>query len=152
MGGCPFYIKESDYMFDGRLLIVGDYRLPLKFIKLETYKATPNQRLDRDSYEDANGDLQRNALDKTRTKIEFETPPLHYLDKREFMANLREQFNKSQAEYNQRKVQLTYFNDETDEYDTAFFYIPDITWTYYNVDEENADITYMPTRIAFIEY
>lgn len=139
-------------MFDGRLLIVGDYRFPLDYIRLETYKTTPNQRLDRDSYEDANGDLQRNALNKTRTKIEFETPYLRYYDKRILMANLREQFNNSQAEHNERKVQLTYFNDETDEYDTAFFYIPDITWTYYNVDEVNKDILYLPTRIAFIEY
>lgn len=139
-------------MFDGRVLVVGDYPFPLKSIQLETYKVTPNQRLDRDSYEDANGDLQRTALNKTRTKIEFETHTMHYAEKRELMANLREQFNKSQLELNERKVQVTYFNDETDEYDTAYFYIPDITWTYYNVDEVNKDIIYLPTRIAFIEY
>lgn len=134
--------------FNGLVIQVGTYRIPLKYVQLESYAITPNQRQDLDSYRDANGVLQRTVLEHTATKIEFETPYMHLRDKLSFMSNLKAQFNN----INERKVSVTYYDDETDSYKSGTFYIPDIQWTYYNVDEDNADIIYAPTRIAFIEY
>ena len=49
---------------------------PMKYIRVETYKCTPNQRIDQGSDSDATGTLHRTVLPHTRTKIEFETPQM----------------------------------------------------------------------------
>ena len=50
--------------------------IPNKYISLTSYVSTPNQRQDLDSYQDNLGKLHRNTLDHTRSKLEWNTPPL----------------------------------------------------------------------------
>lgn len=136
--------------FDGNLLKVGTYTFPLDFIKADTFVIAPNQRQDLDSGvdADADGELIRQVLPHTRTKIEFNIPCLHYKQKQELMRNLKSQY----LNYGERRVPVTYFDDENDEYKTGIFYMPDIQWQYKMVDKKNADILYNETRVAFIEY
>lgn len=135
--------------FDGTLIKIGSYLVPLKYIKLDSYDSAPNQRQDIDSgVDNANGKLVRQTLSHTRSKIEFETPYLHLKDKTELMSNIKKQY----VNYQERKVVATYYDDENDVYKTSDFYLPDIHWKYYHVDEKNKDIIYNPTRIALIEY
>lgn len=135
--------------FNGNLIKVGSYQIPLKFIRLDSYDSAPNQRQDIDSgVDNANGVLIRQTLAHTRSKIEFETPYMHLKDKHTLMSNIKAQYINT----NERKVSVTYYDDENDVYKTGTFYIPDIHWKIYNVDEINNDIIYNPTRIAFIEY
>ena len=120
-------IRHNDTYSKGNLLITAKYRSSLLENKLLAIALANIQN----SYEDDNGNLQRTTLSKTRSKIEFETPYLRYSDKRALMTGLSSEFSKSQSLWNERKVQVTYFNDESDTYDTKWFYIPDIQWQYY---------------------
>lgn len=129
--------------FQGYLIKVGNYTIPLTFMKLESYKSAPNQRQDLDSYRDANGYLHRNVLSHTASKLEFETPYLSMKDMRTLIQNIRANYTDDLA----RTVELTYYDEETDSYKTGTFYMPGtVEYNWYNKE------IYAPSRIAFIEY
>lgn len=126
--------------FAGYLLKFGETEFPNEYIAAGSYKVTPNQIIDEDSYTDGDGVLHRNTLPHTRTKIEFSTPYISLATKTAIQAILS----------NRTTISATYWNDEDDEYQTGTFYIPDITFEIYTIT--STDITYMPVRIALIEY
>jgi len=129
--------------FQGYYIKVGNYTIPLTFMKVETYKSAPNQRQDLDSYRDANGYLHRNVLSHTATKLEFETPYLTFKDMRSLIQNIRANYTDELA----RTVELTYYDEETDSYKTGTFYMPGtVEYNWFNKE------IYAPSRIAFIEY
>ena len=129
--------------FQGYLIKVGNYTIPLTFMKLESYKSAPNQRQDLDSYSDANGYLHRNVLSHTATKLEFETPYLSMRDMRSLIQNIRANYTDDLA----RTVELTYYDEETDTYKTGTFYMPGtVEYNWFNKE------IYAPSRFAFIEY
>lgn len=131
---------------NGTLLSFGDYNIPMKFIKYDTYVITPNIRLDIDSYRDADGILRRNALKHTTTKIEFETPALHELEMDELMQNIRSQYMNP----NEKNAICSYYDPENGIYKSGEFYMPDFKFKIYSVS--NGWIIYRPLRLAFIEY
>ena len=51
--------------------------IPNKYISLTSYVSTPHQRQDLDSFQDNLGHLHRNTLEHTRSKLEWNTPPLY---------------------------------------------------------------------------
>ena len=125
------------------LLKVGNYIIPNEFIKIESYQSSPDQRQDLDSYRDADGILHRTVLSHTATKIEFETPYLYVRQMQALIQGIKNNFTDSLA----RKCQLTYYDEETDDYKTGTFYLPGtMTYTRFNKD------IYAPSRFAFIEY
>ena len=129
--------------FQGYYIKVGNYTIPLTFMKLESYKSAPNQRQDLDSYRDANGYLHRNVLSHTATKLEFETPYLTFKDMRSLIQNIRANYTDELA----RTVELTYYDEETDSYKTGTFYMPGtVEYNWFNKE------IYAPSRFAFIEY
>ena len=129
--------------FQGYLIKVGNYTIPLTYMKLESYKSAPDQRQDLDSYRDADGVLHRNVLPHTATKIEFETPYLFMSQLQELIQNIRSNFLTSIA----RDCTLTYYDEETNSYKTGHFYMPGtIEYNMYNKE------IYAPCRFAFIEY
>lgn len=129
--------------FQGYYIKVGNYTIPLTFMKLESYKSAPNQRQDLDSYRDANGYLHRNVLSHTATKLEFETPYLTFKDMRTLIQNIRANYTDELA----RTVEVTYYDEETDSYKTGTFYMPGtVEYNWYNKE------IYAPSRFAFIEY
>ena len=124
-------------------LKVGNYEIPLKFMKLDSYQTSPDQRQDLDSYRDADGILHRTVLPHMASKVEFETPPLLVRDFRTLMDGIRANYLTSIA----RDCNLTYYDDETDSYKTGHFYMPGtMTYQIYNKQIYNS------FRIAFIEY
>ena len=54
--------------------------IPNKYISLASYVSTPHQRQDLDSFQDDEGRLHRNTLTHTRSKLEWNTPPLYEKD------------------------------------------------------------------------
>ena len=129
--------------FQGYLLKVGNYTIPLQFMKLESYKSAPDQRQDLDSYRDADGVLHRNVLPHTATKIEFETPYLFMYQLQEIIQNIKANYISNLA----RDCNLTYYDEETNSYKTGHFYMPGtMEYTMYNKQ------IYAPCRFAFIEY
>jgi len=126
-----------------------NWKFPLKYIRYESYKATPNQNQDLNSTVDTAGNLHRYPLDHMRTKVEFNTPILKSADVKTIMDALSYRWNKA----SERKVSIEYYNPLTDSYGSGSFYIPDIDFTIMNVnDTTNGEIMYQETRIAFIEY
>jgi len=129
--------------FNGYLIKVGNYTIPLTFMKLESYKSMPNQRQDLDSYRDADGYLHRTVLPHTATKLEFETPYLFRSQMQSLIQGIRINFTSEIA----RQCEVTYYDEETDSYKTGTFYMPGtMEYQVYNRD------IYAPTRFAFIEY
>jgi hypothetical protein len=126
--------------FLGYLIKVGSNTIPLKYISLKSYKSTPNRQIDLDTYRDADGFLRRNILPHRATTIEFSTPYLHLSDKIALQSLLP----------SRTKLTLTYWNDETNEYTSGNFYIPDVSYDIYQIDGD--DIIYMPIAYKFIEY
>lgn len=128
--------------FQGWLIKINGVEFPSwKFIQLSTYKSTPNQKQDEDSYRDADGLLHRNILPHTCSKIEFNTPHMHLDRKTEFQS-----FFSSGRE----TLTLDYWNDEINDYSSGTFYTPDISYEIYSHSKD--DIIYKPIRVAFIEY
>lgn len=117
----------------------------MKYIRTETYKCTPNQRIDQDSDSDATGELHRNVLPHTRTKIEFETPQmLRGADVAAISALL------GLAGNTRRDVTIEYWDHESQGYKTGKCYVPDVS--YQIMRNMGDDLVYMPIRYAFIEY
>lgn len=132
--------------YNGYILKISGNVFPTKYIIADTYKATPNQRTDKDDYSDADGYFHRNTLPHTRTKIEFQTPPLKMAEKDEIM----DLFRNSYIHEGQRMVDIEYWDDEKSDYSSGTFYLPDIEFKYKQLKEDG--IIYSGVRIALIEY
>ena len=116
-------------------------------IRAESYKITPNARQDLDSYRDADGVLQRNALQHTATSIEFDVKMLKEPEMRKLMNDI----TSSYINYNERDAQCTYFDPETGQMKSGHFYLDsNLAFEFYGVFD--GVITYNETHFAFVEY
>jgi len=131
--------------FAGYLLKINGTVFPGTYILRDTWNTNPDQIQDDDSFIDGDGVLDRDILPHTRSKIEFSTVP--YLNLNEKMA-MQEILPTSRTE--RIRVTAQYWNDDTNEYKTGYFYIPDINYPIY--DTTDTDILYNSIRVALIEY
>ena len=132
--------------YSGYLLKLGDYTFPLSLIKADTYSPYKSVT-DLDSYVDGEGVLHRNALDHVGYKTEFETVPM--LTDKTFgalMSNIYSQFINEK----ERKLLMTIFIPELNDYITTEAYMPDIKPQIYYADANK--IQYDAVRFAFISY
>ena len=125
-----------------------NWKFPLKYIRYESYKVTPDQNQDLNSTVDITGNLHRYPLDHTRSKVEFNMPVMTSDEMNTLISTISSYWNKP----TERKVSMRYFDPLTNGYKTGSFYIPDIDFVMMNVDESAGVIKYQETRIAFIEY
>ncbi|MEE1218591.1 MAG: DUF6711 family protein [Ruminococcus sp.] len=130
--------------YKGYLLKFGENVLPNNYFV--EYSSTPNQRLDSDAERDNSGNLHRTTLPNGKTSILFSTHILHLEDK----INLQKIINYSIVNDAQRKCFIEYWDDEKNNYNSGYFYIPDIE--YKIMDASNTDIIYSPISIELIEY
>lgn len=130
----------------GYLIKVGNYVIPFKYMKAESYFAYRSVQ-DLDSYRDANGILHRTALDHVPNKVEFETPAM-LTDKSfsELMGNIQSNY----LNENERKLLVNMYIPETDSYVEQEMYMPDITPKIFKANKDG--IKYSPIRLAFIGY
>lgn len=131
-----------------RLGGAGGTVLPMKYMKLDGYNITPNQRMEAEAARSITGVLHRTTVEHTATKIEFTTPNLTNKDINAMMRLFRNAWS-STAE---RKLNLQYYDMETDSYKEGTFYMPDIKFQIYKADNIMNTLIYKETRIAFIEY
>lgn len=112
-----------------------------------SYKSTPNQREEIKAIRDENTrDLTRVTAQGTKTVIEFQTLPVDLAGKKK----IQKFFNDAMTDKLQRKVTVTYWNDEDNDYKTSSFYLPDIEFNIDYIDETN--IYYSPLTFKLIEY
>lgn len=136
--------------FEGYLIKFGNVIMPNKYLVLDGWQATPNQRLEADAYRDANGLLHRETLSNYKTEIVLSVADLELAEKLEFQHII----NQAMINETERKVDVTYWNDETNEYvhSPTGFYLPGIKWTITHVDEKSKNIIYKTFSVKLIEY
>ena len=138
--------------FNGKLLELktnGSWvNFPLKFIAFESYSITPDQRMEASANRATSGKLVRDTVEHTASKIEFNTPPVTNSEVRE-MNNM---FSAAFTNARERKLEVRYYDTETDAYKTGEFYMPDTEYPIYRVDLQTNTIYYKSLRFALIEY
>lgn len=124
---------------------------PLKYIKFESWNSTPKQREEIKAYRDDNTrNLTRITAEGMKSVFAFETrEKLHLAEKMEIQSFFTDAEEDSEA-HHQRKVQLEYWNDETNQYETAYFYRPDTQFPIIKITDD--DIIYGSLKLEFVEY
>lgn len=133
--------------FQGYLLKFGSEVFPNKYLDFDNQASTPNQRAEAEAYVDANNELHRITLPKYRTKIEYNTIDDLSLSDKIAIQNVLSQ---GLIDSVQRKYLVTYWNDETNSYETSNFYIPDTTFQIKMITADN--IIYRSFKLTLIEY
>lgn len=121
---------------------------PLRYIKAESYKVTPDQRMETSATRASTGVLVRQTCSHTASKIDFNTTPITNAD----VSNIASLLSNAYTDSAQRKLDLRYYNPATDSYATGTFYVPDIDYDILRVDLGTNTIHYDSIRFAFIEY
>ena len=121
---------------------------PTKYIKAESYKVTPQQRLETEAKRAASGVLHRTTVSHTASKIDFNTTALTNTEVKAIHDLLASAYTDSL----QRKLDLRYYDPATDAYLTGTFYVPDIDYDILRIDKVNNIVHYDSVRFAFIEY
>lgn len=132
--------------YQGYLIKVGNYEIPLSMMRAETYKVS-KKVLDLDSYRDANGELHREALEHFSAVITFNIPPLKTNKEiSAFLSNIQANYTVPK----ERKALVEFYMPETDDYVTLNMYMPDIEFTMYMATQ--TVVKYNETSIEFIGY
>ena len=137
--------------YSGYLIKIGGSSgtiLPFKYIKVDGYNITPNQRMETEAKRDVTGLLHRNTVAHTASKIEFTTPYMTNSDLDDMITLFRNAWTNS----TERKLVIEYYDMESNTYKTADVYMPDIKFEIDHIDNDHNIITYKETRVAFIEY
>ena len=121
---------------------------PLQMIKAESYKVTPNQRLETKATRASTGVLVRTTVEHTASKIEFNTVPITNRD----LVGLEAMFGHAFSDLTQRKLDIRYYDPQTDGYKTGTVYMPDTDYNIKSVDAGKKVVNYESVRYAFVEY
>lgn len=132
--------------FEGWLIKIGKQKFPHKYIAKDTYQSTPLQRTELKAYRDTQNKLHRVTSPNYKSKVTFQTIPLNLAQLRQIRELLNGAFSNSQ----QRKLQVTYWDDELMKYRTMTAYMPDTTYQVECISDNN--IKYKAIELTFIEY
>lgn len=138
-------------MFSGWLIKFGNVVLPNSFILADGWNSTPNQRVEIDAYRDANVLLHRETSENFKTSLNLN---IRAMDLQEMTA-FKNVIGLATLGFNdkkQRKLMVSYWNDEELIYKTANMYMTDTSYSIHTVDEVVLDIDYNPFTIELIEY
>lgn len=138
-------------MFDGWLIKFGNVALPNSFILADGWESTPNQRVELDAYRDANVLLHRETSENFKTSLTLNIRSLNLAE----MTAFKNVIGLATLDINsrrERKVTVTYWNDEELIYKPATMYMPDIKYSIHTVNETTRDIEYNSFTIELIEY
>lgn len=133
--------------FNGSLITVGSYRIPLNFIKEESYSAYRNVQ-DMDSYRDANGMLHRTTVEHVPIKVEIETMGLTNTELATLMAGI-------QANYSiaiERKAKVIVYVPEINDYVTQDMYMVQPQPKIETINPKTNTIYYKPMKLSFVGY
>lgn len=132
--------------YQGYLMKVGNYELPLDKILYNTYNITRNGQ-DLDSLRSESGRLYRNALDNFVPKVEFELiPNLNNTELEDILSKIRASY----TNVTEQKSVASIFVPMINAYVTQEVYLPDVTFTISYADKNIVE--YDKVRLAFIGY
>ena len=125
-----------------------DVVFPDRYIALDTWDSTPNQREEIKAYRDDNTrDLTRITAQGKKSVFKFKTRKYLHLAEKQEIQNF---FTLSESDPNQRKIYLTFWNDEDNTYKSGYFYRPNMNFKIYKIT--NDDIIYDEMSFELIEY
>lgn len=134
--------------FSGYLLKSGNDIFPHKYIKLESWDSTPNQREEIKAYRDDNTrNLTRVTASGKKTVFSFATISGLTLSQKQEIQTF---FTSHETDSLQRKINLTYWNDEENTYKTGTFYRPNMNFPIKKITSN--DIVYGELKFEFVEY
>ena len=134
--------------FEGYLFKSGNNIFPHQYMLYESYSTLPNSREEIKAYRDDNTrNLTRVTSSGTKSSMSFKTRPYLHLADIEAIKNF---FYENETDHHERKITLTYWNNEDLEYKTSDFYRADITFEIMKITED--DIIYKEAEISLVEY
>ena len=120
---------------------------PHEYILYESWNSHPNSREEIKAYRDENTrDLTRVTAAGTKSSFNFTVRSLRLKD----VQKIRNFFSSNVSNDLQRRITLTYWNDETLSYSTSDFYVPDYQPKIKKITSD--DIIYGEVQLDFIEY
>lgn len=122
--------------------------IPLTFMRAETYKVTPQQRLEWSAERDVTGVLHRETVPNMPPKIEFKTPIMT----NSMIKQLNTIFQSAYTNVAERKLTVEYYDPASDSYKRHECYMPDVDYVPLKVDKQKNIIWYNETRYALIGY
>lgn len=132
--------------FQGYLIKIGNQTTFFEhYIVCQTYQVT-KKMLDYGSFRDADGILKRNCLDHVSYIIQFDIKPCDNIKLAEFMGAIKSNFTVAK----ERKVPITFYNAEDDNYISQDFYVPDPDFKIDHI--EGNTVFFRQTTIKFIGY
>lgn len=135
--------------FKGYLLKFGDVELPNSYLVWEGSTSTPKQREEISACrDDFSRDLYRITADGMKTKQTFKFRSLTDTE----LKALQNVMKNSLVSEKERKYSITYWDDESLQYESGDFYIPDITYTRKWIDEKKNVLYYSEFEMSIIEY
>lgn len=137
--------------FEGWLIKFGAVQLPNSYLLADGWESTPNQRTEISAWRDANILLHRDTSPNFKTSLKLNIKEMN-LQEREALKAVIGLATLPDTDKKQRRVQITYWNDEDLEYRSGVFYMTDTTYTIHRIDEDNKDIEYNGHTIELIEY
>ena len=121
---------------------------PNQYIAYESWSSTPDQREELVAYRDDNTrDLVRVTAEGKKSIFSFNVRDgIHLAQKEE----IQRFFTDAETDHTQRKVQLEFWNEETNSYDTGYFYRPNMPFPIKKITDN--DIIYGELTLEFVEY
>lgn len=136
--------------FKGYLLkaVATNTIFPHQYMALNTWKSTPNQREEIKAYRDENTrDLTRVTAQGRKSVFSFETRENLTLEEK---MEIQSFFTSAESDTDQRAIELQFWNDEDNDYDTGTFYRPNCQFPIKLIRDDN--IVYGKIKIEGIEY
>ncbi len=125
-----------------------DVIFPHQYIALDSWDSTPNQREEIKAYRDDNTrDLTRITAQGKKSVFKFKTRNYLHLAEKQEIQNF---FTSSESDPNQRRITLTIWNEEDNDYMTADFYRPNMKFEIYKISQ--TDIIYKEFQFELIQY
>lgn len=140
--------------YAGYLFKIGNFTVPFNMMFTESYTASKNDQ-DMDSYVDADGNLQRNALSHWRYKCEWTIPPMKKSPEIEnFFATIYAQFNNSSdpnANATEKACTCKGYVPELGDYVEGKMYLnSSVEFPIYRATPQY--VQYKEIRVAFVQY
>lgn len=138
-------------MFEGWLIKFGGIILPNSFILADGWNSVPNQRVEINAYRDANILLHRETSSNYKTSLQLTIRGMNLKERKAFDAVIG-LATLGINDRNQRKLSVTYWNDEELAYKHAEMYMSDTEYSIHTVDEVRLDIDYNEFTMKLTEY
>ena len=121
---------------------------PQQYIEMGSWSSNPDQREEIRAYRDDNTRaLTRITAQGRKSIFSFATRNnLHLKDK----IAIQNWFTEKEVNSTERKIQLTFWNEETNNYDTGYFYRPNMEFKIKSII--GTDIIYDSMQFDFVEY